>query len=150
MKTKLLLLACVVALASCEKKKGNAAEIVSDETKNFNNHILGYWASFELVSPDGHVVTENLNTLSLFGVYNGAVQFKEDRTYVPYSWYDDRKEMKTAESGKYEYETVSNELELTGGFMDMKFKIEKLENEELWLRVVSTSPPGNLIKLRRD
>jgi hypothetical protein len=122
MKTRIcLLLAIAVLSAGCAKRK-------------FQKEIVGTWVPYEIVSSDGTVDTGPFNLRSIFGIYAESIQFKSDGTYVPMQQLGPGEPSpKAEEAGKYVYNPKYAELSLTEGVIDMKFTVEKLEKDKLWL-----------------
>jgi hypothetical protein len=111
-----------------------AALLCGCAKRKFQKEIVGAWVPYEIVHSDGTVDSGPFAFRSIFGVYAESVQFRKDKTYVPMQEFNTGElSPKTAETGKYAYNPDYAELSLTGGVIDMKFTVEKVNDDHLWL-----------------
>ena len=123
---------------------------VSCAKRKFYRNIESSWSTYELIYKDGNVQNGRaLDAMTIFGLYDPHIKFESNKSYVPFSRSAGEVVLKTAEAGKYSFTSKDDELRLSGGWKDITFVVEKLEDGELWLRSPSLHG-GALVRLKRD
>lgn len=98
----------------------------------------GLWVPYEVTDEFGIVHPGPFSANNLFGAYAESVQLKNDKTFIPVTWFDkDNIIFKTQEAGTFQW-LPDNTLRFQGLF-ELEWEVIKLEGDDLWLKMYATS-----------
>lgn len=123
-----------------------------DESKPFvvdPTDLTGIWVPYERVLKDGSSFPIEPSS-SIFGFYAESFKWKADDTYIPVLWQSaDHFGIMKNTGGNIK--RIGNEVHFTDGQWDMKFRIVKQKENELWFEYIEdmATEAGIILKLER-